>query len=209
LKKLLFVSLFVLFLAACGGESEDSGNDSSASDAPAEETSAPEPVEEEVTFEAASEGDKITDDYGTYTIEKVGEPEQATYETGPITFDLNKVMLATFVPNEESKSFFDGQEELNLAITLIESENTSDDTISFHPFSANVTTNTKGQYESQMYLNEGESEHIGKVVQEFRIPHNLGDEDLSEVTELTFTFDAPAKDSMSTGEDVTVPVSFE
>lgn len=47
MKKLLFVSLFVLFLAACGGESEEGSNEeSSGSNSSAEESSANESEEE-------------------------------------------------------------------------------------------------------------------------------------------------------------------
>jgi hypothetical protein len=64
-------------------------------------------------------------------------------ETGSIKFDLQKVLLAIFTSNDDNKSLFE-EAELKLAISLIESENISEDTISFHPFSARVTTDTKG-----------------------------------------------------------------
>lgn len=164
--------------------------------------------EKDISFQHAAESDEVKDDYGTYTIVKTKKPEESSYESGSLQFNVNKVLLATFEPNDESKMLFD-QEKLNLAIALISSENTSEDTVSFHPFSATVTTNTKGQYDAQEMLNQGDSEHMGKVKQEFRIPYNLEDEDLSEIKELTIHFDGVAKDATTVGEDVEVPVSFE
>ncbi|TFJ90652.1 hypothetical protein [Lentibacillus salicampi] len=163
---------------------------------------------EEIAFSDAAKGDTVIDDYGTYTIKKVTEPSNPTHETGSITFSLNKVLLATFKPNEESASFFD-REELKLAVMLIESENNSEDTVSFHPFSTTVTTNTKGQYDAQTLLNKGESEHIGQVTQEFRTAFNLEDENLDEIKEMTFILDKPSKDSMSFGEEVKIDVTFD
>ncbi|WP_348646619.1 hypothetical protein [Halobacillus sp. Cin3] len=162
----------------------------------------------EITFQEAQENDAVKDDYGTYEIVNTSKPEQSEFKSGPLKFTVNKVLLARFKPNQDSKSFFD-QENLNLAIALINSENTSEDTVSFHPFSAKVTTNTKGQYGAQDMLNKGESEHIGQVKQEFIIPYNLEDEDLSQIEDLTFYFDGIAKDASTVGEDVEVPVTFE
>ena len=64
-------------------------------------------------------------------------------ETGSIKIDLQKVLLAIFTSNDDNKSLFE-EAELKLVISLIESENISEDTISFHPYSPRVTTDTKG-----------------------------------------------------------------
>ncbi|WP_338749752.1 membrane lipoprotein lipid attachment site-containing protein [Bacillus sp. FJAT-52991] len=200
MKKLIFVLLGALFLAGCGSE------DASTSKPEETNKNQNEEVKEEVTLSTAQAGDKVTNEWGTYTIEKVAETN-SSHESGPIKFNLNKVLLATFVPNESGASLFD-EKKLNVAITLVESENTSEDTVTFDPFSAKVTTNTKGQYEAQSGLNEGDSEHIGNVKQQFTTAYNLKDEDLSKITELNFVFGSPSKDARSIGEDTTVKVSF-
>ncbi|SFK48331.1 hypothetical protein SAMN04487936_11520 [Halobacillus dabanensis] len=165
-------------------------------------------AEEKVTMNEAEAGESVEGEWGTYKILNTSTPEETSYTSEPIKFSVPKVLLATFIPNEESKDLFE-QEEINLAIALINSENTSEDTVSFHPFSAKVTTDTKGQYGAQEMLNKGDSEHIGQVKQEFVIPYNLEDEDLSKIKELEFHFDGTAKDATTIGEDVVVPVSFE
>ncbi|GAA0427370.1 lipoprotein [Virgibacillus salarius] len=209
---------FSLFLGACNDDepADASNNEGSkepkeveTTEAHADEEKAQEP--EVVTFEEAVEGDAIKNEYGTYTIVKATDANQQ-HETGPIKFELKKVLLATFEPNEENVFLFEEEGTkipMNLAITLIESENTSDDTVSFHPFTTRVTTETKGQYEAQTYLNEGESEHVGNVIQEFVTPFNLGDEDLESLTSLKFTFDPPSSESTINGEEVQTEVTFE
>jgi hypothetical protein len=60
-----------------------------------------------------------------------------------------------------------------------------------------------------MWLNEGEPEHIGLFNQEFKTPFNLEDERLTDIKEIELIVGGAATNSMTTGTDVTIPVSFE
>ncbi|KIL46198.1 hypothetical protein [Jeotgalibacillus campisalis] len=156
----------------------------------------------------AGEGETYTDElFGKYQVTKVITPEASDYQTGTINFSLDSVKIADFTPQDPS--MFEGQESFSVAVMFLTSENTSEETVSFHPFSSVLTTDTKKQIEAEMFLNAGESEHIGQVIQEHQVAYNLGDEGIEDVTELTFTIDGPSQDSMTNGEDVTITVPVE
>lgn len=210
MKKVLLALLFgLLVLTACGGNEENTENaDPVEGVDSAEQNAEQDESKEKITLHTAQSGDSVESDWGTYIIKKVVETN-SQHETGPIQFVLQKVILSTFEPYEENKFLFDDQDNMNLAIALIESENMSDDTVSFHPFSTKVTTDTKGQYGAQSGLNTGDSEHIGNVIQEFVTPFNLENEDLNAIKELTFVFDGAAKDARTIGDDVTIKVFVE
>lgn len=209
MKKWFALLLSVILLSACSdnGENNEETKSPNTDKEVSEKANKEENQKEEVSFNDAKAGDTVIDDWGTYSIEKISEPN-STLESGPITFKIQKVFLAKFIPNQENESFFE-QDEYNLAVSLINSENMSDDIVTFSPFAAKVTTNTQGQYEAQMGLNSGDSEHIGPVKEEFITAYNLEEENLNDITELNFKFSPASIDSTSVGEDIITTVKFE
>ena len=91
-------------------------------------------------------------------------------------------------------------------ILSITGENLSDDTVSFHPDTAKMTTDTKRQIEANVMISPFESEFIGKVIQKGEVIFDLGEEGLDGVKELKFIFEPTSKDARKIGEEITVVV---
>lgn len=217
MKKLISVFVFVtlIMLAACGGgDSESEGAEEPSQkgevDAIAEEPVADEA--EEVTLTEASEGDIATNDYGAYEIVKVAD-NLGSFETGPVSFTVNRAFLAKFTPNDPEAFLFESDPNvdgtIHVLVTIVTAENFGEEYVSFSPFNAEAFVGGSKPYRGQAYLNEGESEISAGKSEEFVTAYNLEDEDLAGVTEVDVKQSGPAADSMRIGDDVEFTITFE
>lgn len=150
-------------------------------------------------------GDVVEDDFaGTYTITDLYDAPTDKFKSADVEFTIDAIKTATLKAIDSE--LIETAAETNVLILSITGENLSDDTISFHPDTASMTTNTKRQIDSNVMISNFESEFIGKVIQKGEVIFDLGEEGLEGVNELKFIFDGTAKDSMRIGEDVTVVV---
>lgn len=150
-------------------------------------------------------GDVIEDDFaGTYTITDLYNAPSDKYKSADVEFTIDEIKTAKLIA--EDPELIDTTVETNVLILSITGENLSDDTVSFHPNTATMTTNTKRQIESNVMISPFESEFIGKVIQKGEVIFDLGEEGLTDVTELKFVFEGTVKDAMTIGEEVTVVV---
>lgn len=167
-----------------------------------------EATNENVTLFDAVEGDVVEDDFaGTYTINKELSAPTDTFTSADVNFKITSMKTATLVASDPE--LIDMPAEANVLILGITAENTSDATVSFHPDTATMTTDTKRQIDSNVIISSFESEFIGNVIQEGTVIFDLGEEGLEGVKELTFVFDGTAQDAMTIGEDVTVKAPIQ
>ena len=153
----------------------------------------------------ANVGDVVKDDFaGTYTITDLYEAPTEKYKSADVEFSIDGMKTAKLVARDPK--MLDTDAETNVLILSITGENLSDDTLSFYPNSAKMTTDTKRQINSIVEISHFESEFIGKVIQKGEVIFDLGKEGLEGVKELTFVFDSASKDNRFIGEKVTVVV---
>lgn len=152
-------------------------------------------------------GEVVVDDFaGTYTIEKIYEAPTDKYKSADVEFTIDQIKTAKLVALDSN--LIGTAAETDVLILSITGENLSDDTISFHPNTASMTTNTKRQIDSNVMISQYESKFIGNVIQKGEVIFDLGEEGLEGVSELKFIFEGPAKDSMTIGEDVSVKIEL-
>lgn len=153
----------------------------------------------------AQVGDVVKDGFaGTYTITDLYNAPTDKYKSADVEFSIEQIKTAKLVA--EDPDLIETTAETNVLILSITGENLSDDTISFHPNAAKMTTDTKRQIESNIMISPFESEFIGKVIQKGEVIFDIGEEGLEGVNELKFVFNGTVKDAMTIGEDVTVVV---
>ncbi|MFJ8103093.1 hypothetical protein [Lysinibacillus sp. NPDC096212] len=153
----------------------------------------------------ANVGDVVKDDFaGTYTITDLYEAPTEKYKSADVEFSIDGMKTAKLVARDPK--MIETEAETNVLILSITGENLSDDTLSFHPNSAKMTTDTKRQINSIVEISHFESEFIGKVIQKGEVIFDLGKEGLEGVKELKFVFDSASKDNRFIGEKVTVVV---
>lgn len=196
--------------AACGEESsgdEDPGTEESSGseDAEAVETTGEEAEtqEEAVTKELieASEGETVENDAGTFTVEHKLD-DVGTFEQGPITFNIDSVMAVSGELSEEEFSWTD-LEDPNVEFVQVEmsAENSSEETLTFYPDQATITTNTGEQLESDMFLGDYmESEFIGQVNHQGNSVYLLNETNAADLESIRFLADPPSDEEYMTIE---------
>lgn len=153
----------------------------------------------------ANAGEVVIDDFaGTYTITDLYAAPTEKYKSADVEFSIDGIKTAKLVARDPKMIETDA--ETNVLILSITGENLSDDTLSFHPNSAKMTTDTKRQINSIVEISHFESEFIGKVIQKGEVIFNLGKEGLEGVKELKFVFDSASKDNRFISDKVTVVV---
>ncbi|MFJ8515300.1 hypothetical protein [Lysinibacillus xylanilyticus] len=153
----------------------------------------------------ANVGDVMKDDFaGTYTITDLYEAPTEKYKSADVEFSIDGMKTAKLVARDPK--LIETAAETNVLILSVTGENLSDDTVSFHPSSAIMTTDTKRQIEANGMISPFESEFVGKVIQKGEVIFDLGEEGLESVTELKFVFKGTVKDAMTIGEGVTVVI---
>ncbi|MGE7132876.1 hypothetical protein [Lysinibacillus xylanilyticus] len=153
----------------------------------------------------ANVGDVVNDDFaGTYTITDLYEVPTEKYKNADVEFSIDGMKTAKLVARDPE--MIETEAETNVLILSMTAENLSDDTLSFHPNTAKMTTDTKRQINSIVEISHFESEFIGKVIQKGEVIFDLGKEGLEGVKELKFVFDSASKDNRFIGEKVTVVV---
>ncbi len=153
----------------------------------------------------ANVGEVVKDDFaGTYTITDLYEAPTEKYKSADVEFSIDGIKTAKL--KAENPDLIETAAETNVLILSITGENLSDDTVSFHPDTAKMTTDTKRQIEANVMISPFESEFIGKVIQKGEVIFDLGEEGLDGVKELKFIFEPTSKAARKIGEEITVVV---
>ncbi|WP_404274385.1 hypothetical protein [Exiguobacterium undae] len=202
-----------LLLAGCAEESADTTKSETTTVAKTEKkeetnSEAKKEVTTEKTSEKKEESPKVEkSEFGTKTNYFTNKKLDISTKLGPINFKINKVQTSTFKPVEEYKEMFDEKDKLTLIVFEVEAENTSDETINFHPNQATLTTNTMEQIEASIVLSEDVGgEFIGKVKKKGNVIF-LADAAPEKITAVKFIADGPNNEKFETlAERYTVDV---
>lgn len=153
----------------------------------------------------AQVGDEVKDDFaGTYIITDMYNAPTDKYKSADVEFSIDQIKTAKFVA--EDPDLIETTAETTVLILSMTGENLSDDTVSFHPDTATMITDTKRQIRANVMISPFESEFMGKVIQKGEVIFDLGEEGLEGVNELKFVFEPTSKDFMKIGEEITVVV---
>ncbi|HZG87289.1 stalk domain-containing protein [Paenibacillus sp.] len=130
-----------------------------------------------------------------------------TMESGPMKMKISKVTLDSAF---KSSPYLD---PINAVILDVEVENTSTDTISWHPNQGTLVLNTKEQAEAAMSLFHSDDvggEFVGKVVKKGKIVVEVKS-DVSEITSLSFRVSGPfnAESFETIGAEQTVDIVLQ
>lgn len=113
---------------------------------------------------------------------------------GPIIFQIDKVQTLRLEVASDYRFFFDDQKEVTIVSFNVIVENTSDETVSFHPNQARLVTNTGEQVDADIVISEDVGgEFLGKVKKEGGVLFHV-ESMPEELTEVRFVVEGPYDD---------------
>ncbi|WP_214745951.1 DUF4352 domain-containing protein [Exiguobacterium sp. s189] len=117
---------------------------------------------------------------------------------GPIIFQIDKVQTLRLQVASDFRFMFDEKKEVTIVSFNVIVENTSDDTVSFHPNQARLVTNTGEQVDADLIISEDVGgEFLGKVKKEGGVLFHV-DSMPAELTEVRFVVEGPYNDQFNT-----------
>ncbi|WP_214874654.1 DUF4352 domain-containing protein [Exiguobacterium sp. CH10] len=117
---------------------------------------------------------------------------------GPIIFQIDKVQTLRLQVASDFRFMFDDKKEVTIVSFNVIVENTSDDTVSFHPNQARLVTNTGEQVNADIIISEDVGgEFLGKVKKEGGVLFHV-DSMPAELTEVRFVVEGPYNDQFNT-----------
>ncbi len=135
-------------------------------------------------------------------------------ESGPIKYNIKAIQVSKLTATtDDMASTLDVEKdkEVTLVAMDIEVENTSEKTISFYPDQSEITTNTKEQVSSELFLSDSVGgDYIGKVKKSGTIFFILKNSSADDINTITYHVDAPCDENFeSVGDQVSVELKFE
>lgn len=135
-------------------------------------------------------------------------------ESGPIKYNIKAIQVSKLTATtDDMASTLDVEKdkEVTLVAMDIEVENTSEKTISFYPDQSEITTNTKEQVSSELFLSDSVGgDYIGKVKKSGTIFFILKNSSADDIDTITYHVDAPCDENFeSVGDKVSVELKFE
>ncbi|MEJ6528974.1 DUF4352 domain-containing protein [Exiguobacterium sp. USCH10] len=116
---------------------------------------------------------------------------------GPIIFQIDKVQTLRLQVASDFRFMFDEKKEVTIVSFNVIVENTSDDTVSFHPNQARLVTNTGEQVDADLIISEDVGgEFLGKVKKEGGVLFHV-DSMPAELTEVRFVVEGPYNDQFN------------
>lgn len=180
----LLVAVLLTLLVGCGEADELKTTATDTEEVAEAEASAP----EEVTTENE---DVQESELGTNKIYMKNKALTITETMGPIQFAIDKVQTSRLTVAEAYRDSFDGQEEVTVVAMNMLSENTVDETMSFHPNQATLVTNTGEQVSSHLWFSDDVGgEFLGKVKKEGNVLFFVKAKP-EELTDLKVVIDGP------------------
>lgn len=135
-------------------------------------------------------------------------------ESGPIKYNIKAIQVSKLTATtDDMASALDVEKdkEVTLVAMDIEVENTSEKTISFYPDQSEITTNTKEQVSSELFLSDSVGgDYIGKVKKSGTVFFILKNSSADDIDTITYHVDAPCDENFeSVGDKVSVELKFE
>ncbi|MDE5414214.1 hypothetical protein [Alkalihalobacterium chitinilyticum] len=208
-------------LAACGSEAEETTADGSMPDTENVEESASDEDEEAGATEEESQeteadngwetqvGETVENEGGAFTL--IARNDQVeTQETGPMILNIPQVNAASAKLKGDVAEFLETEDIEYIQIDM-EVENTSEDTITFYPAQATITTNTGEQLESDIWLSDHiDGDFFGQVKQEGSQYFILEKSKAEEIEWVRILISAPLDENWnSLGEDLDFRVELK
>ncbi|MEM9541743.1 MAG: hypothetical protein AAGA60_19890 [Cyanobacteria bacterium P01_E01_bin.42] len=177
--------------------------------APETSTTAPTPTEEQTTEEQAEDGelqnpgDTATNEAGKATLVKIARPEE-TIETGPMKMTVKTINIVDWEPSDQLKPVIQKEGTVTMISVSAIVENTSEDTISFHPNQAQIVAG-KEQTQANLIMSEQVGgEFIGQIEKKGKIIFIL-DTPAQDIETVKMVINAPNNESLqSVGDKVTL-----
>lgn len=179
-----------LLLAGCGETNTDTSEEKTTEvkEDETQETAAKEPEKKE----EANDPNTEKSDFGMEKIQYKKDDLGITTKLGPMNFKINTVKTSRLMIDEASRGMFEDKEEVTLIVLGVDVENTSDDTISFYPDQATLTTNTGEQIESElMFVDQIGGDFIGKVKKSGEVVF-LAESEPKEITQIKYIVEGPS-----------------
>lgn len=135
-------------------------------------------------------------------------------ESGPIKYNIKAIQVSKLTATtDDMASTLDVEKDKEVALVAmdIEVENTSEKTISFYPDQSEITTNTKEQVSSEVFLSDSVGgDYIGKVKKSGTVFFILKNSSADDIDTITYHVDAPCDENFeSVGDQVSVELKFE
>lgn len=163
---LLFLILSVS-LAACGDTENKDTNDTkepTTTDKDSEHKEGEASVNED---EEMGTEDVEDTELGKLSIAYKNKELNETTESGPMKLSVTAIQLANLEVAEDYKEMFDNKDKVTVITVEMKAENTTDETISFYPDQATLTTDTGDQQDADMLLSDSVGgDFFGKVNKE-------------------------------------------
>ncbi|WP_200411957.1 hypothetical protein [Virgibacillus salexigens] len=207
---LLMLSLVLGFvLVACGEESSDNENTAeSKENNSSEEQNNDESKDKENTV-SVEEGETIDNEVGKFTIANKKKDMNEVIENGPMKLTITGIQSATLEPNGDYKAMFDNKDKLTVVTVGMKTENTSEETVSFYPDQATLTTNAGDQVDADLMLSDdvggdfyGQTKKEGEVIFQLDTP-------AADISDIKLIINGAHDENIdSLGEDIQLPLSF-
>ena len=174
-----------LLLAGCS-EAADTTQETNT------EVKADDKTKEPAKKKEAADSNTEKSDFGTKKIQYTKDDLGIAKKLGPMDFKINSVQTSRLIIDEASRGMFEDKEEVTLIILDVDVENTSDDTVSFYPDQAVLTTNTGEQIDAEMmFVEEIGGDFIGKVKKSGKVVF-LAESDPKEITQIKYIVEGPS-----------------
>lgn len=144
------------------------------------------------------------------TLVKIIRPGDVA-ETGPISIEFGAISIINLEPLDTAKEMFGGHDRVTMIGIAVSVENTSDNTVSFHPNQGTIVTNTKEQQAADLFISENVGgEFIGQVVKEGKVLFTL-ESSPEEITSITYVIEPPFNSDPfeQVGDKLTFEFEFE
>ncbi len=210
----LFLMSISIVLVACGGDTNDTGEEDTTSEDTNEEqeqseTNEEEPEEEVEDTGEAQVGDTITNEAGEMTLVSRTD-DVGTFESGPIKLTIDKANGVSGKLSDEMAEMME-TEELEYIQVDMTVENTTEENITFYASQAVMTTNTGEQLEPDMWLSDHiDGEYIGQVTKTGTSHYILENSKAEDVESIRLIFSAPSnEDWEDVGEEIDIEIDLE
>ena len=145
---------------------------------------------------------------GKMTIVYKNKELEENAESGPMKLNVSAIQLANLEVAEGQEYMFEEKDKVTVITVQMEAENTVDETISFYPDQATLTTDTGDQKDASLLLSDAVGgDFFGKVKKEGNAIF-LVDTPAEEIGEITLNINGSSDESfMDLGEKIKMTIT--
>lgn len=207
-KFLLLISTLLLTLAlvACGSNSDSSKDDKNSN---TENTKQEESKDSKAKENAENKDEVYESELGKLTVVNKKKGINKVVKSGPMNLTINAIQIGNLEVAEDFRDTFDGKEKITAITVEMKVENTSEDTISFYPDQATLTTNTGNQVEADLSFSDNVGgDFYGKVNKEGNVVFFV-DSPAEEIKNIKLIIDGAVNENLdSLSDQLKIELSF-